>query len=597
MCAVEDKLEETSGEKALKDKLAEMQEVLRNGNKPPIFFIGSGLSRRYLNAPNWEELLKCIAVKAKCNYKEVERLCNNEFEEIAQELEYFCFKNANECEEIGHRQIIRKMIADILQEKVEKYIKENNGQMNEEFNKKIEERLHKIEKLTEDNDIQYAREYDDITNEIKEYTYNIKKAIEIKEFQKINPKAIITTNYDTLLENIIFKQRCNVRIGQKEFSSILDEHKIDLYKIHGCVTKPESIIITKEDYDNFFRKSKYLYSKIFTLLWEYPVVFIGYSISDRNIKDILTAMIDIMTVNDKKKFLERIWIVDFVKHEEDEGVIEKEIELLNGKKIKVCCFCLKYYDKFYKAINEIGFSQQFGELKFTTSKNVIELLIEPLYQQQEKLKVVTRELLQNALDACKMKGVSANIEITISEGDDKDSGKMFLKIEDNGIGMNPQELRENFLTVGKSNKNNSNKGLVGKYGIGILSVFLIGDYAEVYTKKSDNVLLPLKIYIEGNEKRVEWLDGNPDIGKGKESFTIVKIRLNGEMHEKLRKENLKDILKVLGLEMYVTKPEYNISVEYNNEKKEIPKINKEEWFLEISPNIKIYKGASCIIQI
>ena len=147
---------------------------------------------------------------------------------------------------------------------------------------------------------------------------------------------------------------------------------------------------------------------------------------------------------------------------------------------------------------------------------------------------------------------------------------MFLEIEDNGIGMNPQELRENFLTVGKSNKNNSNKGLVGKYGIGILSVFLIGDYAEVYTKKSDNVLLPLKIYIEGNEKRVEWLDGNPDIGKGKESFTIVKIRLNGEMHEKLKRKNLEKILKVLGLEMYVTKPEYNISVEYNNEKKEIP---------------------------
>lgn len=255
MSTMENKSEKrTLEEKTLDNKLKEMQEILRNGNKPPIFFVGSGLSRRYLNAPNWEELLKSIAVKAKCTYEDVEKLCNNEFEEIAQELEYFCFKNANEYEGIGHRQIIRKIIADILQEKVEKYIKENTLQMNEEFNKKIEERLHKIDKITKDNEMQYAREYDDITNEIKEYTYNIKKAIEIKEFQKINPKAIITTNYDTLLENIIFKQRCKVRIGQKEFSGIPDEHKIDLYKIHGCITKPESIIITKEDYDNFFRK-------------------------------------------------------------------------------------------------------------------------------------------------------------------------------------------------------------------------------------------------------------------------------------------------------------------------------------------------------
>ena len=61
------------------------------------------------------------------------------------------------------------------------------------------------------------------------------------------------------------------------------------------------------------------------------------------------------------------------------------------------------YKQLYQAINEIT-NQPFGELKFAISENVIELLIAPLYQQQDKLKIVTRELLQNAFDACKRKG-------------------------------------------------------------------------------------------------------------------------------------------------------------------------------------------------
>ena len=309
----------------VEDKLEEMKKVLRNEKKPPIFFVGSGLSRRYLESPNWEELLRNIAQNVKCEYEEIAKLCYGEYEEIAQELEYYCFKYAEiESEEkIGHRQIIRDIIARILNDKKEAYIKESTQQRNEEFNRKIEERLSNIKELVGENKVtrmfqECANEYDDINKEIKKYSYSLKKAIEINELQQINPKAIITTNYDTLLEEIIFANRCNVQIGQKNVSIDLDKNKINLYKIHGCITDPKSIIITKEDYDNFFQKSKYVYSKIFTLLWEYPVIFIGYSISDRNIKDILTVMIEIMTEEDKKKFLERIWIVDYARHEENE---------------------------------------------------------------------------------------------------------------------------------------------------------------------------------------------------------------------------------------------------------------------------------------
>lgn len=313
-----------------------------------------------------------------------------------------------------------------------------------------------------------------------------------------------------------------------------------------------------------------------------PIIFIGYSVSDRNIKDILTVMIEIMSNEDKSEFLKRIWIVDYVGNDKQERVENKEIELLNGEKISVTCFYLENYNKFYKSINKVVLSQQFGKLEFTISKNVIELLIEPLYQRQDKLKVVTRELLQNALDACKKKAVHAKIEITISEESDGN----YLIITDNGIGMNVQEIRENFLTVGKTNKKDNCEGLVGKYGIGVLSIFLIGDYAEIYTKKQEGEMLSLKVDNKDDVKRVQWLVPDQQCIKRTEedSFTVIKIRLN----KHLNKVD-KNYMEKLGLEMYITKPENSIKVKYMGEEQEVLKVDKKEWFENLPDNIKLYK--------
>ena len=50
------------------EKLKEMQQVLQEKKMQPIFFVGSGLSRRYLDSKNWDELLEKIAEDAKCDY-------------------------------------------------------------------------------------------------------------------------------------------------------------------------------------------------------------------------------------------------------------------------------------------------------------------------------------------------------------------------------------------------------------------------------------------------------------------------------------------------------------------------------------------------
>ena len=62
-------------------------------------------------------------------------------------------------------------------------------------------------------------------------------------------------------------------------------HEIgEIYKIHGCVTEPETIMITSEDYQMIEEKNKYLAAKLLTIFIEHPIVFIGYSINDEDIK-------------------------------------------------------------------------------------------------------------------------------------------------------------------------------------------------------------------------------------------------------------------------------------------------------------------------
>ena len=61
----------------------------------------------------------------------------------------------------------------------------------------------------------------------------------------------------------------------------------EIYKIHGSVQNPESIVINKADYQKFYDKGKYLAAKLMTIFMEYPIIFIGYSISDSDIQAIL----------------------------------------------------------------------------------------------------------------------------------------------------------------------------------------------------------------------------------------------------------------------------------------------------------------------
>ena len=97
----------------------------------------------------------------------------------------------------------------------------------------------------------------EIAKYIREATLTTEHKDELEALRKIGKRSIggiITTNYDCFLETI-FEDYTRF-IGQEEliFSPI---HGIaEIYKIHGCCTKPESIVITESDYIGFAEKMR-----------------------------------------------------------------------------------------------------------------------------------------------------------------------------------------------------------------------------------------------------------------------------------------------------------------------------------------------------
>lgn len=116
---------------------------------------------------------------------------------------------------------------------------------------------------------------------------------------------IITTNYDDLIEKVIFKQEANVysKASNKKYNGLT---RANIFHIHGVVDKPETITITMNDYFNFQSHENYLTHKTYSLLEENTTVILGYSLGDFNINKIINE------VNQEKKHLSQNNSIFFV---------------------------------------------------------------------------------------------------------------------------------------------------------------------------------------------------------------------------------------------------------------------------------------------
>ncbi len=113
--------------------------------------------------------------------------------------------------------------------------------------------------------------------------------------------SIITTNYDHLFESV-YENRISLYTGTS-FSRTI-KGSIDLYKIHGDTSDPDSIVLTSKDYSQFYDKLDTIFwNKIKGLLAEKTIVFVGYSLEDKNIQDVFEKIVQQISPLNKEFFI------------------------------------------------------------------------------------------------------------------------------------------------------------------------------------------------------------------------------------------------------------------------------------------------------
>ena len=185
--------------------------ALSQSQRPPFLFIGSGVSIRYYSIPTWISLLEgFVADNKDC---------------FAYEFGYYSSKCSNE----------PLMIASKLAEEFHEYWwKSDKYSISRNLHQKI---------AGKDTEIAFKIE---LSNFVKKC---IKRRSELEDEISMISSAVIsgilTTNWDDFMQNCFTDFQ--VEIGQKE-AIFADQRSIgELYKIHGCTSKPESLVVTSRD--------------------------------------------------------------------------------------------------------------------------------------------------------------------------------------------------------------------------------------------------------------------------------------------------------------------------------------------------------------
>jgi hypothetical protein len=164
-----------------------------------------------------------------------------------------------------------------------------------------------------------------------------------------------------------------------------------------------------------------------------------------------------------------------------------------------------------------------------------------------------RELIQNARDAIKlrqaMEAASGRLISPglITVGISKEGEGLVLRVTDNGVGMTRGIVLRHLVAVGSNFWNSpeffsnyqlaSEKGFrpIGKFGIGFLSVFMLGDVVEVNTEASGSNRI--KLTLNGLGKRGQMGEGTPTGNSGTQVSIVLKHT------PELLVENLKSVVQ------------------------------------------------------
>ncbi|KAE8680386.1 Endoplasmin-like protein [Hibiscus syriacus] len=183
---------------------------------------------------------------------------------------------------------------------------------------------------------------------------------------------------------------------------------------------------------------------------------------------------------------------------------------------------------------------------------LMDILVNSLYSNKD---IFLRELISNASDALdKIRFLSLTDKEVLGEGDAAkleiqiklDKEKKILSLRDKGIGMTREDLVKNLGTIAKSGtsafvekvQSSGDLNLIGQFGVGFYSVYLVADYVEVISKHNDDKQYVWESKADGAFAISEdtW---NEPLGRG----TEIRLHLRDEAQEYLEEYKLKELVK------------------------------------------------------
>lgn len=277
----------------------------------PFLFLGSGFSRRYLGLEDWKGLLTrfCVAGKpfeyylasADGNYPKIATLLAKDFNEYWWSApEYSASVERYKSKIIDQTSALRIEIANYLSTLNQGKAKESGYQQ------------------------------------------------EVELLANLNVDGVITTNWDMFIEQLF--PEYTTYVGQEELLFSNPQGIGEIYKIHGCSTNANSLVLTDSDYIDFNEKNTYLAAKLITLFVEHPIIFIGYSISDENISSLLKAISNCIGRGNIEKLRQNLIFVQCL-HDNEEPNISDTYLSIDGIQIPLTLVKTNDFVPVYEAID------------------------------------------------------------------------------------------------------------------------------------------------------------------------------------------------------------------------------------------------------
>ena len=220
----------------------------------------------------------------------------------------------------------------------------------------------------------------------------------------------------------------------------------------------------------------------------------------------------------------------------------------------------------------------------TEVSQLLNLIIHSLYSHKE---IFLRELISNSSDALdklryltltkddfKSLNFDPKVSMEFVDGDNPT-----LTISDTGIGMSKKELEDNLGTIARSGTKNflskmsgdaqKDAQLIGQFGVGFYSSFMVADHVDVVSLKA------------GNKEAWKWSsDGKSgfEIVKDvkKDNGTVITLHLNDEGKEFANRWQIENLIKKysdhIDFPIFLTYPD----IEYDDEGKEKSRTSKTD---------------------